>query len=228
MTITQTPNLAATTRLDAYHKQLYDVMNGASQRSGGLGSRLDAMQFDGAALVTAGALVSRKYLEYTIQPVLGSTTTIHAAIALTALAQAGYAITTNPDVPRVINVTGNASGITGNVVIHGTDFLGASISDTIALSGSSTVAGVKAFATVTSVDLPAQTHAGTDTVAIGVSTTIVGLPAVLPYASYMLIELFNGSADGGSTAVNAAISQNLYTASGTFDGTKKLVLVFVA
>ena len=39
---------------------------------------------------------------------------------------------------------------------------------------------------------------------------------------------FNGSTDAGSAAVNAALSQNLWTTAGTFDGTKSLVLIFTA
>jgi hypothetical protein len=145
--------------------------------------------------------------------------------------RAAYAITKTLDVPRVVNVTGNASGITGNVVYHGLDFSGTAITDTIALSGTSTVAGTKAFASVTSVDLPVQTHSGTDTVALGVSTTIVGFPAVLIAAGNFIRATFNGSTDAGSAAVSATLSQNLWTTAGTFTGlatTGALVLTFTA
>jgi hypothetical protein len=221
--------ISATTRMTAAQIKLLDNMNVASQKAGGLGTRLDAMQFDGSGTaVSPSTLVARKYLEYTCAPVLGATTTIHAAIALTASAQTSYALTNQPDVPRVLNVTGNAGGISGNVKIYGTDFAGTAINDTIALSGSSTVAGARAFATVTMVDLPAQTHSGTDTVAIGVSTTIVGMPSVVPYAAYLLSALFNGSTDAGSLAIDAALSKNLYTAAGTFNGVLLLKLIYVA
>jgi hypothetical protein len=220
--------ISASTRLTAEQKRLLNNMNVASQRAGGLGNRLDEMQYNGAVDVTAGTLVARKYLEYAITPILGAATTIHAAIPLTAGAQTSYALTTQPDVPRVLTVKGNAGGISGNVKIYGTNFSDVAISDTIALSGASEVAGIKAFKTVTMVDLPAETHGGTDTVSIGVSQTIVGMPAIVPYAAYLISSIFDGSADLGSLAVDATIEKNLYTAAGTFTGGKVLKLVFVA
>src|SRR5262245_5714395 len=82
-------------------------------------------------------------------PALGATTAVHAAIPLTSGAQDISTALTNPDSPRNITVTGNASGNAGNVVITGTDVKGATLTETIALSGTSTVVGNKAFATVT-------------------------------------------------------------------------------
>jgi len=64
----------------------------------------------------------------------------------------------NPAVPRALRIKGNVSGIAGNVVITGTNYAGAAITETIALNGSSVVEGAKAFKTVTNVLLPAQTH----------------------------------------------------------------------
>jgi hypothetical protein len=219
--------ISATARLTTKQKADLDKMNVPSQRAGGLGARLDAMQYGSLAGLTG--LTGRSVIEYEVAPVLGATTTIHAAITLLVAAQTSVALTTNPDVPRVLNITGSAGGMSGNVKIYGTDVLGASIYDTIALSGSSTVAGTKAFATVTMVDLPAYTHAGTgDTVAIGVSTTLIGVPSVVKYATYELLHLFGGTNDGGSWAINAAASLNIYTVSGTLDGSTKLTLVYYA
>jgi hypothetical protein len=215
--------------------KLLDNMNVASQKAGGLGSRLDYLQYNGVASVPAavGTMTAHVFQQYTYTtaPILGTATTVSAAIPLTASAQTAYAITKTLDVPRVVNVTGNASGITGNVVIHGTDFAGTVITNTIALSGTSTVAGTKAFASVTSVDFPAQTHSGTDTVSVGVSTTIVGLPSVLIASGNLLSATFNGSTDAGSVAVSTTLSQNLWTTAGTFTGlaaTGALVLTFTA
>jgi hypothetical protein len=95
-------------------------------------------------------------------------------LASTPLAAAAEAITaglTSPAFPRNVSITGNASGITGNVTAKGTNFAGAAISETIALSGTSTVAGNKAFKSVTEFDLPAQTHAPTLQVT---TATVVG------------------------------------------------------
>ena len=79
---------------------------------------------------------------------------------------------TNPDVPRNVTATANAAGCAGDVVVTGTNWAGEVITDTIALAGAAEVAGVKAFTTVTAVHLPPETHAGTDTVSIGVGNCL--------------------------------------------------------
>lgn len=105
-------------------------------------------------------------------PALGTATAVHAATTLTGAPQTVNTAITNPDVPRVVSVKGNAAGITGTVTINGTDALGETISEDIALSGASEVFGVKAFSTVTDYDLPAETHVGTDTVSVGVGAAL--------------------------------------------------------
>lgn len=106
-------------------------------------------------------------------PSAPSATGVMGASPLTASPQMGVtAGITNPDVPRNVTATGNAAGIVGNVVIHGTDEQGNALTETIALNGSTTVAGTRIFKTVTSVDLPAQTHAGTDTVSVGKGSSL--------------------------------------------------------
>lgn len=101
-------------------------------------------------------------------PALGTTTAVHAAVTLPAT---GTTIVTtaitNPDVPRNLTITGSASGITGNVVIAGTDAEGVALTETIAASGTGTVVGAKAFKTVTSITVPAKTNSSGDTIAIG-------------------------------------------------------------
>lgn len=96
--------------------------------------------------------------KYTIAPVLGTATYVHAATTLTAVTQTVSTAITNPDVPRVVTVKGNVSGIAGNVVVTGTDIDDDVITNTIALSGTAEVSGTKAFKTVTSYTLPARVH----------------------------------------------------------------------
>jgi hypothetical protein len=218
--------ISAITRMNALQIAQLNNSMAASQRVGGLGSRLDNMQYDGAAPVTVGTLVARKYLEYKIAPILGATNTIHATISLTASAQLLYPIVLQPDVPRVLTVTGTNS-ITTKVKFYGTDFAGTAITDEITMSGTATVLGVRAFKTVSAVDLPAKTT--TDSVTLGVAPTKVGMPSIVPYAGYLISALFNGSADsGGSLAVHADLSKNIYTSAGSFNGTLELILVYVA
>jgi len=73
---------------------------------------------------------------------------------------------TDPDVCRVLSITGNAAGIVGNVTLNVTDANAEANADVIALAGVATVLGVVGTATLTSIELPARTHAG-DTVSIG-------------------------------------------------------------
>jgi hypothetical protein len=91
-------------------------------------------------------------------------------VTLGAAAQA--AITTgitNPAVPRGLSIVGNVAGVAGNVVITGTNYDGEEIDETLALNGTTTVNGAKAFKSVTNIAAPAQTHtpaAQTETITV--------------------------------------------------------------
>lgn len=100
---------------------------------------------------------------------------VMAATPLTAATQTIQVDLTNPLVPRSLRVKGNQVGVTGDVVITGTNYLGVEITETIALNGNTAVEGNKAFKTVTKVDLPIEVNVGTDTVSIGVGNKL-GLP----------------------------------------------------
>jgi hypothetical protein len=92
-------------------------------------------------------------------------------ITLGAAAQTITTGITNPDYPRALAVAGNAADIAGNVVIAGTNYAGEAITDTIALDGTTSKPGTKAFKTVTSITVPAQTHTPAQQVE---TATIVG------------------------------------------------------
>lgn len=154
-------------------------------------------------------------------PAVGSATATKAAIALTSSAQTGVtAGITQPDVPRNLTAKGNASGITGNVVITGKDAANATITETIALSGATEVAGNKAFKTVTSINYPAETHAGTDTVSIGRGAKI-GLGAKLNRDSVVRAYLAGvKEATAPTVAFDATnLSGNTVTLNSTLNGT---------
>lgn len=163
---------------------------------------------------------------YQAAPAATGTATVHAAIALpdagTLEVTSGI---TSPDVPRTLTITGNQAGITGNVVIEGTDASGAPISDTIAANGTSTVGGVRAFRTVTKITVPVRNGAG-DTIAVGWGKKL-GLPHRVYNAACLLVKLFNGSADSGALAVNAELSRNVYALNGTPDGSKVVDLFYI-
>ena len=106
----------------------------------------------------AGTLTLRPAHQYSIAPAAVSATAIHAAVALGLAAQTVTTGITQPDVPRTITIKGNAAGMTGNVVINGTNILDEVIADTIALNGVTEVEGVKAFKTISSIVFPVETH----------------------------------------------------------------------
>ncbi len=163
---------------------------------------------------------------YQAAPAATGAATVHAAITLpdsgTLDVTTGI---TSPDVPRTVTITGNQAGITGNVVIVGTDASGAAITDTIAANGTSTVEGVRAFKTVTKITVPAKASAG-DTLSVGTGKKL-GLTHRVYNAACLLVKLFNGAADSGTLSVNAELSKNLFALNGTPDGSKVVDLFYV-
>src|SRR3546814_16324658 len=79
-------------------------------------------------------------------------------LADTALDAAETSVVTvfagQPDIPRVMTVKGNDANVSGDVVLEGTNFGGAAITETIALHGAPAVVGTKAFPTVTQAPPP--------------------------------------------------------------------------
>ena len=73
--------------------------------------------------------------------------------------------------------------------------LGEAITDTIALNGTSTVAGVKAFKTVASISLPVYAVADTETVSVGISDKL-GLQSI-PLSTSVISEDSGNAADSG-------------------------------
>lgn len=168
-------------------------------------------------------------------PAAAATDAIHAAITLpdsgTLEVTTGI---TNPDVPRVISITGNAAGITGNVVIDGTDINDKEIQDTIIASGVTTVEGIKAFKTVTKITVPVKTTAG-DTIEIGISVKL-GLAKVLPNFSGNGIDaVLMAAADGVYEATRPTVvahitdvSQNVISFNSAPDGVKDFAAMFLS
>jgi hypothetical protein len=134
--------------------------------------------------------------------VAASVTGVHAAIALGAEAKAVTTAITNPAVPRNTLVKGNAAGIIGDVKITGTNYAGAAIDEIIALNGATAVEGAKAFKTVTKIELPGETHAGTDTVSVGWGDKL-GLPFKLTHNT--VLATYHDNAKEG-TAPTVAVS----------------------
>jgi hypothetical protein len=161
-----------------------------------------------------------------IAPLAINTTSVHAAAVQPATGTTVLTTgITNPDVPRTLRLVGNTSTVTGNVVIAGTDSNGDAITETVAMNGTTAVETTRAFHTVTSITLPARGASG-DSVSVGLGSK-VGLYHHLT-ENTVLKSIFNGAVDAGTVSVHAEVSKNLYTPAGTFDGTKVLVLIYVA
>lgn len=162
-------------------------------------------------------------------PALGATSAVHAAITSpdtgTTVVTTGI---TSPAVPRNLTITGSASGMTGNVVIAGTDANDASLSETIALSGSSTVVGNKAFKTVTSVTVPAKVNSSGDTVAIGTGAKL-GLGHYLPRNTVLAAFLANVREGTAPTVAvsSSVIASNTVTLSSALNGTAVIVTIYL-
>lgn len=163
---------------------------------------------------------------YEQAPALGTNTAILAATTLAELT--ATLITTGitqPDVPRVVLVKGNAAGIAGTVLIEGSDSNGTTISETLTLSGTAAVVGTLAFAHIRRITLPIRTASG-NTVSVGTGN-VLGLWHALA-ADVRLVTTFDGAADLGTLAMDATdVSKNLFTPAGTLDGVKVLRIIYV-
>jgi hypothetical protein len=129
--------------------------------------------------------------------------------------------------PQLVEVKGVTSGTLNNVVtVYGTNISDDAISDAITLSDNAAVPSVKAFKTITHMDLPLRDNAA-DTVSLG-TVKAVGLPWYVPTVDYCLVKLLDGSADAGSIAYDDnELEKCVYTVAGTPNGTKLLTL-FIA
>jgi len=152
-----------------------------------------------------------------------------SATALTTAVQTVTTGITNPDFPRVLSVTGNDGNVTGNVVITGTNIRGEVITDTIALSGNSTVAGVKAFKAVTSIQLPVYDVADTETVSVGI-TNELGLQSI-PLSTDVESEHSGNAVDTGGTVLTrdaSNIEECLYDPTTECDDSTDKVIAYLS
>lgn len=209
-------------------QEIYDLNNAMTPNQNvQLGTLLNDVLFGGLPDPSVGEITNMSAVKYVVAPALGSATATKVAFALTDAAQTGItAGITNPDVPRIVTVKGNASGISGDVVVHGTNINGEVISDTIALNGSTEVVGAKAFKTVTSIDYPAETNAGTDTVSIGRGVKI-GFPAIISNTGLVIAKNFDGSVDAGTVTASTTVEGSVYAVAGTMNGVKLVSLYFL-
>jgi hypothetical protein len=185
------------------------------------------MDREGAPEMPVATLKAQIVQHYQVAPAAVGAAAVHAAVTLADGEVTDVtADITNPDVPRVLAIKGNVAGITGDVIITGTNIADEEVTDTIALNGSSSVEGVVAFKTVTSIQFPARNASG-DTVSVG-TTKKIGIPHIVYNAACLLVKLFNGAADTGSLTVDAdELEKNVFAINGTLDGAKLLDLFYL-
>jgi len=205
-------------------KKIYDLnhMNAAASRA-----QLGTVLMGGAVVPDSGSIHMVKTLRYETTPAVKSATATKTALALTASAQVGVtAGIVQPDVPRTMTIKGNASGMSGNVTIHGTNMAGTVVSDTIALNGAVEVLGVVGFASVTSIDYPAETHSSTDTISIGRGAGIA-FPSPINNTSAVLTHDLDNANDVGTVVADKTLGKSVYIVSGALNGAKVLSLTYV-
>lgn len=128
-----------------------------------------------------------------------------------------------PDVARNVTVKGNDGNVTGDVVVVGTR-AGAEITETIALNGSTLVAGNKAFDTITEITLPPYDTADTERVRVGLGAKI-GLPVKLS-RNTVLAAFLDGAREGTAPTIafsGSALESNTATLNSALDGSDVIV-----
>ena len=157
-----------------------------------------------------------------------SATALHAAITMpatsTTTTTTGF---TQPDMARVPTAKGSASGITGNFVINGT-LKGVAVSQTIALSGASEVAGTKAIDAIVSTVCPAKVNSSGDTVSVGVSNKL-GLGVLL--VRNTVTKAYLGNVLEGTaptvTVSGTALESNTITLNSAITGTDPIDIYYL-
>jgi hypothetical protein len=176
---------------------------------------------------------SRVMSESLGSPAAGTTTAVHAAVTDTGSQQVVTTGITSPPTPR--NVSATAGGTAGDikaiqVVVAGTNVHGDAITETLpafTVDTAGTVFGSKAFATVTSITIPAHDGTGATT-AVGLGATSnakLGLPVKLDRDTIVNVYL-NGVREATRPTVafsSTAVESNTIVLSSAVNGTAVVV-----
>lgn len=141
-------------------------------------------------------------MDFIVGPAAGSATAVRAAVTLTADTQEITGSITHPDTPRALSITGNASGIVGDVTIIGRDWSGQLLKEVITASGTGTITGNFAFAKVDKIIFPAKTNVSGDTISVGTTNKLGLKRPVKVSGDYVLLEV-NGTAEAFSATAPA-------------------------
>lgn len=168
-------------------------------------------------------------------PLLAVTTRLKSANATSAtLVTTISTFTAQPDVPRNIVITtgGTTASCTATtVVVNGTNFFGKAISENFAITNAQNGAttGAKAFKTVTSVVIPAQTNGSGCTMSVGTGAKL-GLKACMVTADHFMHAGFGGVKEATAPTIVAsatAVESNTATLNSALDGSSAVILFFM-
>ncbi|WP_346915056.1 hypothetical protein [uncultured Roseibium sp.] len=129
-----------------------------------------------------------------------------------------------PDVARNVTVKGNDANVTGDVDVIGINNGGEIINETIALNGTTLVAGNKAFKTLTGITLPPYDTADTERVRVGLGAKL-GLPVALS-RNTVLAAFLDNLREGTEPTVTvdpSALENNTATLNSALDGSAVIV-----
>jgi hypothetical protein len=144
---------------------------------------VDGFEFTVLATIAGGVALSLTGKSPVISAVGNLTLVRGSGDAVIAFTATGANLMVQPDVTRVLSITGTKAGgaLGGNVTIRGTNIRNEAILEVIALNDNATVPGFSAFKTITEIDLPVVNNAG-DTVSID-TTDQLGLDKCLEQSS---------------------------------------------
>lgn len=168
-------------------------------------------------------------------PLLGTATALKALTATSAtLVTTISTFSAQPDVPRNIVITTGgttASCSATTVVVNGTNFFGQTIAENFAITSTQNGAttGAKAFKTVTSVVIPAQTNGSGCTMSVGTGTKL-GLKACMASADHFIHAGLGGVKEATAPTVAAsasAVESNTAALSSALNGSSSVNLFFM-
>ncbi len=162
-------------------------------------------------------------------PALGTTTAVKAAVTDTGVQQVVTTGITDPAVCR--NVTATAGGTAADikaitVTVAGTNIWGEAISEVLpafTVDTAGTVVGNKAFATVTSITIPAHDGTGATT-SVGTGAKL-GLPVTLPRKSFINLWLDDAVETIAASVVDSdEVEKNTVTTTTALNGVRVIAL----
>jgi len=133
---------------------------------------------------------------------------------------------TNPDFPRLLSIDSDGAA-SGNVVITGTNIRGETVTDTIALNTTTEVAGVVAFKTITSIQLPVKS--ASESVFVGWLDGL-GLQSI-PWSTEVISEDSNNATDTGGTVLTRdsdEVEKCIYDPTTECDGSVSKAVVYIS